>query len=131
MKQDGMMMSRFERRVAWCSAAIVVALGLLVMARTPSPQSADAPAKVAALPCGLDKRLTAEQCRRVVDYLVGLGLQSGSIPAITAEELRQATGMEMPEESLPCLQEYARGRLAERRNPSARLMLPSRTPSLV
>jgi hypothetical protein len=123
-----MVMSRSERRVAVGTALVVVALGLWVVSRF-SPASLVK--EHAALPCGLEGTLTREQCDRMVNYLVQLGLQSGAIPPVSVAELRAATGMEMPETAMPCLHEYATTALAERRATTVRTMLRSRSPSLV
>ena len=123
-----MIMSRSEQRVAVGTAVVVVALGLWAVSRFSPPSAAD---EHSALPCGLEGTLTREQCDRMVDYLVQLGLKSGAIPPVTVAELRAATGMEMPENAISCLQEYAQHALAERRSTTVRTMLRSRSPSLV
>lgn len=123
-----MVMSRSETRVAIITATVILALGLWAVVRLTPPTRV---AQDAALPCGLEGAVTREQCDRLVDYLVHLGLNSGAIPPITVSELRAATGMEMPADALPCLQEYAQNALDERRATTVRTMLRPRSPSLV
>jgi hypothetical protein len=123
-----MALSSSERRVAGLTAAVVVALGLFAVMRLSPPSQRS---RLPAVPCGLESRLTAEQCQRMVDYLVAQGLKTGAIPTLTPQELRDATGVEMPADLLPCFLDYAQSALDERRATTARSSLPGRSPSLV